>query len=114
VAIPRANLASKATVTPAPAVQPPAAAAGAPAAAGILQRGQAAFDRGDYPEALRRGREAIAAGGALGGHLLAGDAYYRLERFPDAIREYQAALALDPGSASIKRRRDLAAKGAQQ
>ena len=28
-------------------------------------RGQAAFDRGDYPEALRRGREAIAAGGAL-------------------------------------------------
>jgi serine/threonine protein kinase len=78
------------------------------AADDILGRGQAAFDRGDYPEAVRRGREAIAAGGALGGHLLVGDAYYRLERFPDALREYQAALALDPGNASIKRRRDLA------
>ena len=33
---------------------------------------------------------------------------------PRALREYQAALALDPGNASIKRRRDLAEKGAQQ
>jgi len=91
-------------------------AAAAPSAAtdAILGRGQAAFDRGDYPEALRRGREAIAAGGTLGGHLLVGDAYYRLERFPDALREYQAALALDPGNTSIKRRRDLAEKASPQ
>jgi hypothetical protein len=101
-------------VTAAPAEPTHAVVAGASAADGILKRGQTAFDRGDYPEAVRRGREAIAAGGALGGHLLVGDAYYRLERFPDALREYQAALALDPGSASIKRRRDLAEKGAQQ
>jgi hypothetical protein len=83
---------------------------GAAPADAILGRGQTAFDRGDYPEAVRRGREAIAAGGALGGHLLVGDAYYRLERFPDALREYQAALALDPANSSIKRRRDLAEK----
>ena len=88
------------------------ASPGAPATDAILGRGQAAFDRGDYPEALRRGREAIAAGGALGGHLLAGDAYYRLERFPDALREYQAALALDPANTSIKRRRDLVEQAA--
>jgi len=97
--------------TPAALPEHAGSAAGAnPAAAadGILGRGQAAFDRGDYPEAVRRGREAITAGGALGGHLLVGDAYYRLERFPDALREYQAALALDPANASIKRRRDLA------
>jgi tetratricopeptide (TPR) repeat protein len=104
--------------TAAAVVERPAAAepasSGTAAADAILGRGQAAFDHGDYPEALRRGREAIAAGGALGGHLLAGDAYYRLERFPDALREYQAALALDPGNASIKRRRDLAEKGAAQ
>jgi serine/threonine protein kinase len=86
----------------------------AAAAEEILGRGQSAFDRGDYPEALRRGREAIAAGGALRGHLLVGDAYYRLERFPDALREYQAALSLDPGNPSIKRRRDLAEKAAPQ
>jgi tRNA A-37 threonylcarbamoyl transferase component Bud32 len=96
--------------TPAALAQPPSVATESPAGAAddILGRGQSAFDRGDYPEAVRRGREAIAAGGALGGHLLVGDAYYRLERFPDALREYQAALALDPGNASIKRRRDLA------
>jgi len=94
-----------------PAALPDRAGSGAgPSAAAdeILGRGQAAFDRGDYPEAVRRGREAIVAGGALGGHMLVGDAYYRLERFPDALREYQAALALDPGNTSIKRRRDLA------
>ena len=78
------------------------------AAAPVIARGQAAFDRGDYPEAVRRGREAIAAGDALGGRLLIGDAYYRLERFADALREYQAALALDPANTAIRRRRDLA------
>ena len=74
----------------------------------ILGRGQAAFNHGDYPEAVRRGREAIAAGAGIGGRLLVGVAYYRLERYPDAIREYQAALALDPASAAARRRVDLA------
>jgi len=107
---PAADIAQKkATAAAEPARAAGGAASGAEA---ILGRGQTAFDRGDYPEAVRRGREAIAAGGALGGHLLVGDAYYRLERFPDALREYQAALALDPGNASIKRRRDLADKSA--
>jgi len=76
----------------------------------ILNRGQQAFDRGDYPEAVRRGREAISAGGELAGHLLIGDAYFRLERFRDALREYDAALALDPTNAGARRRRDLAEK----
>ena len=76
----------------------------------ILTRGQQAFDRGDYPEAVRRGREAISAGGELAGHLLIGDAYFRLERFRDALREYDAALALDPTNAGARRRRDLAEK----
>jgi len=112
-ALAEADPGRKATAAVAETPQP-AAAPAPPASDGILARGQAAFDRGDYPEALRRGREAIAAGAALGGHLLVGDAYYRLERFPDALREYQSALALDPGNASIKRRRDLAEKGAAQ
>jgi serine/threonine-protein kinase len=99
-----------------PAVKTAAALAEATraSAAPVIARGQAAFDRGDYPEAVRRGREAIAAGDALGGRLLIGDAYYRLERFPDALREYQAALALDPGNASIRRRRDLAERAASR
>jgi serine/threonine protein kinase len=74
----------------------------------ILLRGQAAFDRGEYPEAVRRGREAVAAGAALGGRLLVGDAYYRLERYGDALREYRAALAIDPNNASARRQVELA------
>ena len=93
-----------------PTVKSTAARAETPrtGAAPVIARGQSAFDRGDYPEAVRRGREAIAAGDALGGRLLIGDAYYRLERFADALREYQAALALDPANPAIRRRRDLA------
>jgi eukaryotic-like serine/threonine-protein kinase len=74
----------------------------------ILNLGQMAFDRGDYPEAVRRGREAIAAGAEASGRLLIGDAYYRLERYRDALREYDAALVLDPTNAGTRRRRDLA------
>src|SRR4029079_10587441 len=80
----------------------------------ILARGQRAFDRGDYPEAVRRGREAAAAGAAAAGHLLVGDAYYRLERYPDAVREYEAVLAAEPTNGPAKRRRGLAQLKAAQ
>jgi serine/threonine-protein kinase len=103
---------------PAPTLAaPPKAAARAATDAtpeAVLARGQTAFDRGDYPEAVRRGREAISAGAALGGHLLVGDAYYRLERYPDAMREYQTALALDPASGATRRRLDLARQAASR
>jgi eukaryotic-like serine/threonine-protein kinase len=93
-----------------PTAKPAGPASTAPDTAAILSRGQMAFDRGDYPEAVRRGREAIAAGAEIKGRLLIGDAYYRLERFRDALREYDAALALDPTNAGVRRRRDLAEK----
>jgi serine/threonine protein kinase len=78
----------------------------------ILARGQSAFDGGNYPEAIRRGKEAVGAGAALGGHLLIGDAYYHLERFSDALREYEAALAVDPANTLARRGRELAARAA--
>ena len=74
----------------------------------LLSRGQTAFDRGDYKEAIRRGQAAINAGAEVGGRLLIGDAYLQLERYQDALREYNAALALDPGDSSARRRRELA------
>ena len=86
--------------------------AGLEATEAILNRGQRAFDRGDYPEAVRRGREAVAAGAASAGHLLVGDAYYRLERYPDAVREYEAVLVVEPTNGPAKRRRLLAAQRA--
>ncbi len=79
-----------------------------PDPAALLSRGQTAFDRGDYKEAIRRGHEAINAGAEVGGRLLIGDAYLQLERYQDALHEYDAALALDPGDSSARRRRELA------
>jgi serine/threonine protein kinase len=74
----------------------------------ILTRGQMAFDRGDYPEAIRFGREAISAGAEVSGRLLIGDTYFHLERYREAVHEYDAALAYDPHDASARIRRDLA------
>jgi serine/threonine-protein kinase len=97
---------------PGPAPAPPASISGTAGAEAILSRGQMDFDRGDYPGAVRRGREAVAAGAGLGGRLLVGDAYYRLERYPDAMHEYEAALAIDPGNTTARRRLDLAREAA--
>ena len=87
---------SGANPAPAAAARRSSAAVSPPSIAATIPRPCAAAARRSLPAAR------------CGGHLLVGDAYYRLERFPDALREYQAALALDPGNASIKRRRDLA------
>jgi eukaryotic-like serine/threonine-protein kinase len=77
----------------------------------LLEQGQAAFNKGHYAEALRRGREALTAGGAtLAAHLLLGDVYYHMQRYAQALGEYQAALTLDPDNQLANRGRELAAK----
>ncbi len=80
----------------------------------ILGRGQTAFDRGDYQEAIRQGRQAIAAGAEINGRLLVGDVYFYLERYREALREYNAAVARDPSDTSARKRRDLAREKAGQ
>jgi serine/threonine protein kinase len=80
----------------------------------ILTRGQTAFDRGDYQEAIRQGRQAIAAGAEINGRLLVGDVYFYLERYREALREYNAAVARDPSDRSARKRRDLAREKAGQ
>ena len=80
----------------------------------ILSRGQTAFDRGDYQEAIRQGRQAIAAGAEINGRLLVGDVYFYLERYREALREYNAAVARDPTDTSARKRRDLAREKAGQ
>ncbi|HVT76085.1 MAG TPA: tetratricopeptide repeat protein [Acidimicrobiales bacterium] len=104
-----AEAAAPAAATPPPATPPLPSTSSAET---ILSRGQAAFDRGDYPEAIRRAKEATAMGAAVPGHLLVADSYYHLQRFADALREYEAALALEPSNALAKRGRELATKAA--
>jgi serine/threonine protein kinase len=104
----------------APAATPDAGAAPAPVAAApappkpeeVLARGQTAFDRGNYPEAIRRAKEAMTLGAAVPGHLLLADSYYHLQRYADALREYQATLALEPSNPLARRGRELAERAA--
>jgi serine/threonine-protein kinase len=109
----RGGAIATAPVKPAPAA-PPAPAEEAPPAAPtgeeILARGQAAFDRGNYPEAIRRAKEAIAVGAAVPGHLLLADAYFHIQRYADAQREYEATLLLEPSNGLARRGRELAEK----
>jgi Flp pilus assembly protein TadD len=77
-------------------------------AAELLHRGRAAFARGDFPEAVRFGRLTISAGDALAGRLLLGDAFFKMNRFPDAVREYNAAVQIAPSSAQARRGHELA------
>jgi serine/threonine protein kinase len=81
----------------------------------LLEEGQAAFNKGSYAEALRRAHEALNAGGApVGAHVLLGDVYYHTERYAEALREYQAALKLDPENPIANRGRELASRQVEQ
>ncbi len=53
----------------------------------------------------RRSRPAVRP---LAAHLLLGDVYYHMERYAEALREYQAALKLDPDNPIANRGRQLA------
>ena len=84
---------------PSPANAPPAE---------LLQRGRAAFARGDFPEAVRFGRLTVGAGDVLAGRLLLGDAFYKMNRFADALREYDAAAQVAPTNPLARRGHELA------
>ena len=84
---------------PSPANAPPAE---------LLQRGRTAFARGDFPEAVRFGRLTVGAGDVLAGRLLLGDAFYKMNRFADALREYDAAAQVAPTNSLARRGHDLA------
>ena len=94
----------------------PVAGAADPAAAAeseiTIKRGQTAFNEGNYAEAVRKAREAVTGGQAVAGHLLLGDSYYHLQRYADAVREYQSVLALEPANALARRGRELAERAA--
>jgi len=54
----------------------------------------------------------MAAGAAVSGHLLVADSYYHLQRYADALKEYEATLALEPSNSLARRGRELAAHAA--
>ena len=86
----------------------PATATAAAASDALVANGRAAFAKGDFAQAVRLGRQAAAVGDSLGGRLLLGDAFFKMNRFADALREYGAAARLAPSNAQAVRGQELA------
>jgi eukaryotic-like serine/threonine-protein kinase len=66
-----------------------------------------AFQKQAYKEAAERAREATKAGGGVEARVLLGDAYFRLEKFADARKAYEAALKLDPENRTARQNLEL-------
>jgi serine/threonine protein kinase len=73
-------------------------------AATIMDAAETAYERKDFPEAIRLGRQAVAAGVGAHAHTLLGNAYYLSEKFPEAEKEYALALKLAPADTLLRSR----------
>ena len=69
-----------------------------------LERGSAltglaevAFQRGQYPEAVRVGHRAVEAGGGVAAKMVLGNSYFKLGKYDDAILQYRQVLQTDAG-----------------
>jgi hypothetical protein len=69
-----------------------------------LERGAAltglaevAFQRGQYPEAVRAAHRAIESGGGVAAKMVLGNSYFKLGKYDDAILQYREVLQADAG-----------------
>jgi serine/threonine-protein kinase len=87
---------------------PTTAAAAAAASDTLVASGRAAFAKGDFAQAVRFGRQAVTVGDSLGSRLLLGDAFFKMNRYADALHEYAAAAHLAPTNPQALRGQELA------
>jgi serine/threonine-protein kinase len=66
-----------------------------------------AFQKHDYQEAVDRAREGARAGGGAEARVVLGDAYFRLEKYPEARQAYEDALKLDPDNRTARQNLNL-------
>jgi len=70
--------------------------------AALTGLGEVAFQRGNYPEALKLAKRASDGGGGVGAKVLVANCYYKLKRWDDAIAEYNDILRLSPGNGEAR------------
>ncbi|HEX6838688.1 MAG TPA: protein kinase, partial [Polyangia bacterium] len=58
---------------------------------------QVAFQRGQYPEAVRLGHRAVEANGGVAAKMVLGNSYFKLGKYDDAILQYREVLEADAG-----------------
>ncbi len=80
--------------------------------AALVGLGKIAFQEKNFAEAIRRAQEGVKAHAGAEAHNLLGNAYFRLEKYPDAVKAYGEALKLDPYNANAKSSLETAKKRA--
>ena len=78
------------------------------AAEELIRLAERAFQSGHPAEAVRLGKEALAAHGGARAHLALAAAYFDLRRFDDARASYEAVLQTEPGNQAARIGLDLA------
>jgi Tfp pilus assembly protein PilF len=78
------------------------------AAEELIRLTERAFQSGHPAEAVRLGKEALAAHGGARAHLALAAAYFDLRRFDDARASYEAVLQTEPGNQAARIGLDLA------
>ncbi|MGB8294365.1 MAG: tetratricopeptide repeat protein, partial [Polyangia bacterium] len=75
--------------------------------AALVGLAKIAFQKHDYQEAVDRAREGARARGGAEARVVLGDAYFRLERYPEARQAYEDALKLDPDNRTARQNLNL-------
>jgi serine/threonine protein kinase len=69
----------------------------------LLGLGEIAFQQSNYGESAKLARQSLAAGGGAQARVLLGNAYFKQQRYGDAIREYRTVLRAQPDQAEARR-----------
>src|SRR5579885_1113484 len=72
-------------------------------AGALLGLSEIAFQQASYSDAARLAHQALSAGGGVNAHVLLGNAFFKQQKYAEAIREYKTVLRTQPNHAEARR-----------